>query len=125
MPKRQNRKKIDSEHLQGEDSYIIMTSPKVKDMDAHRKTLKPIQAQLNILEKNDDEKSLEYIELKEKLEMIGRQLITENLKEWNWVDDDDNPLPQPHEDGALDLLELVELQWLSSQFSINVSEKKE
>jgi hypothetical protein len=124
MPKRLSVKTISSEEVQGEDSHIVIVSPKMGEMDNHRKALKPIHAKLEKLKKAGDTKSPEYLELSEKLESSGRELIVRFVRSWNWVDDDENPLPQPKEDGALGLLTIQELKWLSNQFTVSVSEKK-
>lgn len=125
MPKRQSVKKINSDEVQGEGSYIVITSPKVKEMDKHRKELKPAYEKMQKLNDSNDTESLEYLELSEQIETAGRDLIIRFVKEWNWVDDDENPLPPPHEEGVLNMLTLQELKWLSAQFSVSISEKKE
>lgn len=125
MPKRQSVKTINSEEVMGEGSYIVIVSPKMSEMDNHRKALKPIHAKLEKLKKAGDTGSPEYIELSEQLELSGRELIVRFVRSWNWVDDDGEPLPQPKEKGALGLLTIQELKWLSNQFTVSVSEKKD
>lgn len=71
MPKRQNVRRVDSKAVQGDDSYIVLNSitwRKGRDIEDN-------------WEEWTDEKRVE--------------VLAPTIAEWNWVDDDGNPLPQP------------------------------
>ena len=76
MPQRQNRRKVITAELQGEDSYVIVTLPRVSEIE-------------DVIERmGDDLQSFKS----------GSQIIANHVLEWNWVDDDGGPLPLPSGD---------------------------
>ena len=74
MPKRQSVKKHDTSKVQGEDSYVVLTAVKVKEIRKIRK-----------LAKTEDFDEFEG----------GVSLLARHVVGWNWVDDDGEPLPIP------------------------------
>ena len=79
MPKRINKllRKIDSSEVQGDGSYVMMKAPTIGDI-----------REGTIPDKSDNAASTEYAVF-----LLGRL-----VKEWNWVNDNDEPLPQPNPD---------------------------
>lgn len=77
MPKRQNRIRAATPDVQGDDSYIVVTLPTTQELKA-----------IIRLEDSDNVQAFES----------GADLIRNHLKEWNWVDDDEEPLPLPKDD---------------------------
>jgi hypothetical protein len=81
MPKRQNTRTIQTPDLQGEDSFVVMRRLTVGEVRALRKKARTIT-------KDDDqvEVSIE----------ISSDTLADCVLKWNWVDDNGEPLPQPH-----------------------------
>lgn len=77
MPRRQNRIRAATPDVQGEDSYVVVTLP----------TTQELKAIIGL----DDSDGLQAFE-------SGAGLIRKHVREWNWVDDDDKPLPLPKDD---------------------------
>ncbi len=127
MPKRQSARRIDSEEIQGDDSYIEIRFPKVKVMRTYREQMTELSKTMEELQKVSikDRNTTAILGLSTQVELLGDELINAHLKAWNWVDDDENPLPQPYEDDVLDMLETNERTWILQQFQISASEKKE
>ena len=77
MPERINKllRKIDSTEVQGEGSFVKMKAPTIGDI---REGALP--------DGEDKNASMEYAVF-----LLGRL-----VKEWNWVDDDGQPLQQPN-----------------------------
>lgn len=105
MPKRQFIRKIDTPELQGEDSWI-----KVRDLNyGYVKKLQKAMAEMS-----DEEKVA-----------ANDELIRKVVVDWNWVDDDDNPLPKPHEDETVvDQLTANEVLFISKQVQGNPDDRK-
>ena len=99
MPKRQNpirKERVPSEEVQGEDSYVVLRTPVAGDY-------------IELLTSPTDPTSMEL-----KLHIIPKCVL-----EWNWVDDDGEPLPLPSEDpNILDKLVLEELVFLANHLDI-------
>lgn len=79
MVRRQNRIHVVTTDLQGDDSYVIVTLPTVGE-------IKSI-----LLHEGQNLESFED----------GARIIRNHVFEWNWVDDDGNPLPTPKDDPAV------------------------
>ena len=79
MPKRKNVHKVKTEDLQGEDSFVIICIPSVKKV---RTLLKTAGSTLETFD-------------------AGASIIAEHVVEWNWVDNDGEPLPQPKDDPSV------------------------
>lgn len=77
MPRRQNRIRAETVDVQGDDSYIVVTLPTTQELKA-----------IIRLEDGDNVQAFDS----------GADLITRHVKEWNWVDDDEKPLPLPKDD---------------------------
>lgn len=125
MPKRQSTQRVMSPEMQGDDSWIEITAPTMEQMKGYRKQLKPLQERLEQLKKEGKtESSVEVQEINEAIGEAGKSLVSQYVKAWNWVDNDDAPLPQPAEKGAVDTLNLREIKWIMKQFQFDDSEKK-
>jgi HEPN domain-containing protein len=77
MPQRQLIYRYPTPEVQGEDSYVKIRAPKVRDIKALRKVLSQ--------------------SVEEQLE-AQTELIRKHVVEWNWVDDEGNQLPLPSDD---------------------------
>jgi hypothetical protein len=73
VARRKNRKRIQTASVQGDDSYVVVTLPSVADIRA-----------IAALEGQNAEAFDGTV-----------KIIAEHVHEWNWVDDDDKPLPSP------------------------------
>lgn len=125
MPQRQSVKKIVSEEMQGSDSYIVVASPTVEEMKGYRDSLIPIQERIEQLEKDGAKPTdTRLAKAREELNAVGETLITRFVKDWNWVDNDGNPLPKPSEAGAVSKLTLPEINWVVAQLDFGSKEKK-
>lgn len=125
MPKRLSNQRIISSEMQGDDSWIEIIPPTMEEMKAYRKSVKPLQERLEQLKKEGKSlTSLEISEVNDAIDEAGKGLISQYVKAWNWVDNDDNPLPQPAEKGAVDKLNLREVKWIMKQFQFDDAEKK-
>ena len=77
MPKRQSMRRVKSDLVQGEGSYIDMRQiPYGMIADARK------------MKASGEVDEVEYT----------RDLVNRIVAGWNWVDDDGNPLPPPGED---------------------------
>jgi len=105
MPKRKNIFRVDSGEVQGEDSYVVLRRP---SWGAQKLFDQALQEQ-------------NVVEMTEKIE----RLLCECIKEWNWVDDDGNPLPTPHEDpSVLDRLVDTEITFLIQTLQRSARKKR-
>ena len=77
MPKRQATRRVDSEKVMGDDSYVVLRSLKYGNA---RKIV-------NQAKEMGDEEAEEAM----------NDLLKEVVAEWNWVDDEGDPLPLPSE----------------------------
>lgn len=83
-------RKIDSSDVQGEGSWVLLKSPTIED----------IRGGLT----SGDQTSTEQIEYS--FSIIGKLII-----DWNWVDDEGNPLPKPDYE-IVKLLPIQEINFL-------------
>lgn len=89
MPQRQNVKKVQSEAVQGADSWIKLRSMTVGE------------AKLLMAEGNDEQR--------------GIGALAKVIVGWNWVDDEGQPLPQVSDDPAvIDKLTNDEIQFITA-----------
>jgi len=116
MPKRQSIKRIESTEVQGEGSYVVVRRQLVSEMRkfASGETWKQIQ-------------KMQSGELEDPaLALAMAQEATERVIEWNWVDDDDNPLPLPKDDPEVfDKLTDEEFAFLSVALSASTQGAEE
>ena len=76
MPERINKllKRVDSAQVQGEGSYALLKSPSIGDIRDGQ-----------LPDTSDRTANMDFA-----VSLLGKL-----VKEWNWVDDDGNPLPAP------------------------------
>ena len=76
MPERKNKlyRKVDSEEVQGEGSWVLLKSP---TLDEIRGAEMPADG--------DTTASVDF----------GASILGQLVKDWNWVDDDGEPMPKP------------------------------
>jgi len=80
MPKRQSVKSHKSDEVQGEGSFVITTAVKVREIREIRKRAADPEF--------DDFEG-------------GIKLLAGHVVKWNWVDDEDKPLPCPKDDPSV------------------------
>ena len=114
MPKRQSIKNIPTPELQGDDSYVIyrpMTFEEAQELrNIGRKMQADVDKALNgyatknkielkdmTAEQNENALAEAGLNPDEIFDFMHKQMA-ERIIEWNWVDDDDKPLPQPKDD---------------------------
>ena len=92
-PKRRRVRRHSSNEVQGEGSWVIVAALTVAEMREFRK--------------RTDKKDFDAFEL-------GVEVLQTHVREWNWVDDDGQPFPQPKDDpSVIDLLTDEEVKFLS------------
>lgn len=74
MPRRQNRRRVETLSVQGDDSYVVVSLPHVSEIE-------------EVMEQSGD--NLESFK-------AGSMIIAKHVHEWNWVDDDGGDLPLPN-----------------------------
>ena len=115
MAKRKTVKKVPTDKLQGEDSYVIVTAVKTKEIKKTRRESRAVSDAQKKVEKRrkDGDEDIEDVEPYDAFGS-GLDMIRRHLKEWDWVDDDGVPLPQPKEDpNILDELTIEEVTYLA------------
>jgi hypothetical protein len=85
MPQRNIFFKLDTTPVQGEGSFVRIRKFLVSDFERSNKIARE---QKSAAERGD------YAEF-DRLESEAGQIIADALEEWNWVDDEGQPLPQP------------------------------
>lgn len=94
MPTRLIVKKYASEEVQGDDSFVEVSGIKVGEIRQLR-------------EMRDGGEDFNWLE--SSLELVARHIVN-----WNWVDDEDEPMPLPSEDpSVVNDLYHYELEFLS------------
>lgn len=126
MPKRQNVRRIDSLEVQGDDSWVEIVSPKIEEVKAQQASMQPIRDELATIELELKKEGLtqaeinsnpRYAAVNQRLSDEGTKLMAAYVKDWNWVDDDGEPLPKPAgNEKAFGQLTVGELTWLSNNF---------
>ena len=107
MPKRQTTRKIPSPNIQGDDSWVIVKPMTYGEQKAFRDEMRKLE---------DDP---------EALELEGCKLLAQWVTDWNWVDDNGDPLPKPAGNPEIiDTLLSHEVQFLISTLSGDQEELK-
>ena len=83
MPKRKSIVRVLSDEVQGDGSWVIVALPTVAEMREIRKTFR------------------EAAEAEKDTFDMGIILLKKYVKEWNWVFQDDQPMPQPKADPSI------------------------
>ncbi len=113
MAKRQGIIKHNSDAVQGEGSWVKIRNLKVGTVRKLQKT-----ATLNRKISKDD---TEFDELSFD---IGIDTIIDHVVDWNWVDDNDKPLPKPSDDKKVaDELTTEELSFIGEILMKNQQRK--
>lgn len=125
MPKRQNNQRIISTEMQGDDSWIEISSPTMGEMKDYRQKVHRLQERIEQLRTEGEKETSPKIQaINDEIGEAGKVLISKYVKAWNWVGNDDLPLPKPFEEGAVDLITLREVRWIMKQFQFDDAEKK-
>ncbi|MBU0847016.1 hypothetical protein KKH23_07470 [Patescibacteria group bacterium] len=115
MPKRQNIVQLDSSKVQGEGSYVIVRRQIVEEMRTFLSSETWAELQKSL--KDDATGGAVVIDIAK--EASGR------IIEWNWVDDNDDPLPLPKDDPEVfDRLTDQEFMFLSNALGSREAEER-
>ena len=87
MPKRATVKRHETDEVQGEGSYVVVTGIKVKEIRQLRERAREVAA---TLKRGEDAEDFDEFE-------ASLALVAKHITDWNWVDDDEQPLPVPNE----------------------------
>lgn len=102
MPKRVGVKRHNSQEVQGEGSYVVVTGVKVKEIRRIRQQTRDAErerARHDVLLKEDPLAQVPEVEYDEF--ESGLALLASHIVDWNWVDDEGDPLPLPKDDPAV------------------------
>ncbi len=124
MAKRQNVQRIDSEVVQGKGSYVEIKRP----THGERKALLAQSGKYLGRVSDDGTFNTDGLSQDDLIELndFGIALLTQMIIGWDWVDDDDEPLPQPKDNPEVfDLLTDQELAFLNQHTTPALTEKKE
>ncbi len=113
MPKRQALRKVETPEIMGDDSYLIYKPITIEEqrnllkqskeyqntINKHtKKYAKAIGKDISDLTNEDNSKMLLELENPDELMHFMDKVLSERIVEWNWVDDDDEPMLPPSED---------------------------
>lgn len=134
MPSRQFRR-IETPELQGDDSFVLVRSISVEKARELRLAISEINSENEkaikefettndvILSEDERDDFLVTTGREDKVNKLMAGLLSTLIVQWNWVDDNNNPLPQPKDDpGVFAKLTTDEYLFVSSLLSGN-SEK--
>lgn len=112
MPKRQSTKTIPTPEMQGDDSWIKVRPPTYKEAKKQRKLIREIEFRREAIEGAGGDIVKEH-EIEDELEQNGLEAMASFFVEWNWVDDDENPLEQPFNNpAAFEQCDAFEIKYL-------------
>ncbi len=118
MPERQRIQVINAEEVQGKDSWVKIKAMTVEQFNRKQAVSRGVQGL-----KPDAEN---YEARVTELDVESNALMAECVLEWNWVDDDGNPLPQPAGNPEVfKTLTMAELMFLAQYLDGTTSQKKE
>lgn len=104
MPKRKRIRKLASDEIQGEGSWVLVARMTVAEIRESRKRFRAARE----AQKKGVTPDLDVFEL-------SVHALKTHVLEWNWVDDKGNPFPQPREDpSVIDRLAEFETIFLSN-----------
>ncbi len=116
MAKRQAILTFDSEDLQGQGSFVKIRMPAWGDIKKLRKT----EAILAAEEKEAEGNAHAVADIADRRLALTEDLIVAHVVEWDWVDDEDNPLPRPkNSPEVLDQLTVTEIEFLAGAMGGN------
>jgi hypothetical protein len=113
MPSRLSIKTLPTPEIQGDDSYIKYRPVTIEEARELRTKVTEVQNLQNkalteyavsqnkaVADLTDEEKETAYETsgLTDDLLSFADKQLSKFILEWNWVDDDGNPLPQPKDD---------------------------
>lgn len=119
MPKRQRTREIDASAVQGEGAWIKIRSMSLKEAREIQRIAASLQAQAQSSD------PLKAAAATEEISRKGIESFAEYVEDWNWVDDDGEPLPKPYQNpAALELLTIEEFSFISKLFATDDSAQK-
>lgn len=107
MAKRITATRFNSEAVQGEGSFVVMSQLTVKEA-------KSLFNQSRGTAIGDTGETQELTAKDEQIIEVSFDTIGAHVVAWDWVDDNGDPLPLPKDDpGAIDLLNIDEVKFLA------------
>lgn len=130
MPKRRSVIQIACDEVQGEDSWVklrVLTYVEQRDMlkeARKRRKKRREERRVDVEEFGDDDNLYDLGLAPEDMDEILSKYV-DHIVEWNWVDDDDKPLPQPGTvENPLTLLNTVEIAFLGEKLAEGKGDSK-
>jgi len=121
-PARQRIRRHDSSKVMGHGSYVVIAAITMGDAQRLKEQTEPPELMEGESEEDYKERLAEHEKRVEKLNNIALADVT---REWNWVDDEGNPLPQPYQNpDVFDLLSGEEIEFITDRMNGNVKPKK-
>lgn len=122
LPKRQRTKRYSTEHLMGPGSYVVIKTISIGEAMAIEDAAKPPEMQPGM---SEDEWQQCLDEHEEKVKHLNFQAMADCVVEWNWVDDNDTPLPQPRSNPEVfALLTPPEIDFIADKMGGETKNKK-
>lgn len=90
-PKRKRLVRFPSDEIQGKGSWVLIACLTVKEMRELRRLAKQAKAEMMAAEVAGAVLADDAIDMFE----VGVGVLKTHAKEWNWVDDEGEPMPQP------------------------------
>lgn len=109
MPRRNNLMRVASDAVQGEGSFVLLRRIRWETQQ---------EAQLKLAEAAGGEIASDGQGVRVTTEFLQinadftRDLLRQCVVDWNWVDDNEEPLPKPSDPAALGLLNVDEVQFI-------------
>ena len=118
MAKRQSIYVINSPEIQGEGSWVKVKRVEYGEAKKVRKFLRALDREIERVKDGTSQNGKSEEDLRDEQVAYNDQFISSKILAWNWVDDDDVPLPVPsQEPSVLDALDVQEMDWLSDVLS--------
>src|SRR3990167_1544878 len=113
MPKRQRVVRHKSDEVQGPGSWVDMRAVSVKEGREARKESQALFDKHGVPHDTKPEDFENYPEFAEEYTEMTQGALATIFIHWNWVDDDDEPLPQPGDPAVMDMLTMTEVAYLT------------
>lgn len=104
MPKRKRLVRFPSDEIQGKGSWVIVAKLTVEEMREIRKTRKVLKArevEVDRAAKAGEEPKAGGEAIQDDLFELGVSVLKSHVKEWNWVWDNGDDMPQPKDDPSV------------------------
>lgn len=122
QPRRQRVRRHDASKVMGPGAFVVIKAITMEDAQRIEDASKPPEMQEGMTQE-DWEICLEQHEAK--MKSLNYEAMAITVMEWNWVDDDGQPLPQPADNPAVFAkLTAEEIEFIADRMNGNVKSKK-